>query len=283
MIRSSRSSFTGSGHRVAEQRGGRAFAGIVAVGERLVEPRPLHQREGEADVLLGLPGEPGQNIGRDRDSREGARGGRRRAGGSRRPCTRGSSPRAPGPTRSARAGARAGTGAVRAAMTATRSGERSFGCEVRYRIQRMRPAAAATRSRSRGKRDRRAALRVPVGVHVLSEQRDVEAAVGLERPHLREHLRDGSRNLGTAHVRDDAVGAEVVAPVHDRQVRAGTAAASGAPRTGRCRPRRPAAALPRLPCGPLPAALPCRTCRRRRRSRGTRRAHAARAVRPCNR
>ena len=58
---------------------------------------------------------------------------------------------------------------------------------------------------------------LPVGVHVLPEQGDVLIARFHKLSRLAQHVLRPAGALPSAHVGHDAVGAEVVAAVHDRQ------------------------------------------------------------------
>ena len=69
-----------------------------------------------------------------------------------------------------------------------------------------------------GKIDAEAEI-LAVGVDVLAEQRDVLIARGDEALDLLQDLLRPSRAFAAAHVGDDAVRTEIVAPVHDRHPR----------------------------------------------------------------
>ena len=58
-----------------------------------------------------------------------------------------------------------------------------------------------------------------IGVHVLPQQRDVLVARGDQRVYLFQDLIRPARPFAAPHVGHDAVGAEIVAAVHDRHPR----------------------------------------------------------------
>ena len=58
---------------------------------------------------------------------------------------------------------------------------------------------------------------LPVGVHILSQQGDVLCPVGNEHFRFGENILHPAAPLSTSDIGDDAVGAEIVAAVHDGQ------------------------------------------------------------------
>ena len=93
---------------VVERRGPRARSRGVLERVRAVEPSPLHDVERLGEVLLGLPGEPDDDVRRHRDAGDRSRGSRRAIRGSDRAGTSGASPSGRGPSRIA-----AGSGCAR--------------------------------------------------------------------------------------------------------------------------------------------------------------------------
>ena len=90
-----------------------------------------------------------------------------------------------------------------------------FGCEVMKPIRAISGTSSWMR-RSRSGQRRPVVEVEPVGVDPLAEQRDLEDAVLREPLHLVDDVAHRTAPLAALRERDDAEGAELVAPAHDR-------------------------------------------------------------------
>ena len=163
---------------------------------------------------------PGKPTMKSDDSARSGRAARRavdQRGDSRRPCSRGSSPPAPCPSRTAPAGA--GTASAAAGRDGPRSGRRPCRAGARWcsaggPARGSRPARRSSRARPQ------VAPSGPspwIGVDVLAQQRELARTRCDQTARLAQDVGRGPALLGAARVGHDAEGAELVAAFLDGQ------------------------------------------------------------------
>ena len=103
-------------------------------------------------------------------------------------------------------------------MASMMSSPKFFGWEVMKRTQAT-PGIGRDRVEER-RRSRRPDVRVAIGVDVLAEELDLHSAGRDSRPDLTDDVRQRPEFLAAARKGHDAVGAEIVAALHDRDERA---------------------------------------------------------------